>query len=132
MTIDTSKLDYQVNEHFRLDAVRFYVPSSATYEDLIATGQIELLKSDSLRYWLMKYNQEVKRNDRVEQRDYQFVHSLVIPFLVKNENYLHNESLAYEFDAMCDRRISYNEAILVSNQLLLSIIENIIRYLLAV
>jgi len=53
--INTNKLGHVTNEGKVLDAVRFYVPSSATYDDLIATGQIKLIKSDSLRYWLMAY-----------------------------------------------------------------------------
>ena len=112
-----------------LQAIRFNVPSSAIYDDLISTGKLDLLQSDSLRYWLMVYNQEVKRNDRVEQIDFQFVHTFVIPFLITNENSLQSESLNDEIIAISKRRLSNNETILRFNQILLDVIKSVLKEL---
>ena len=77
----------------------------------------------------MNYNQEITRNDRVEQLDYQFIQSIVLSFQMKIDEFLPDETNLKELKVLATRRIENNEYILLFNQILLTSIENTLRQL---
>ena len=61
---------------------RAFNPSHAVLEDLVGSGNFGLLKSDSLREALLRYQQDVDRLRVGELRDREFVSEQVEPFLL--------------------------------------------------
>lgn len=60
---------------------RFYTPSHPILDDLLATGRLELIRSDELRYALMVFGQARSRIAVIEQREREFVATQIEPFL---------------------------------------------------
>jgi len=60
---------------------RFYTPSHPVLDDLLATGRLELIRSDELRHALMVFGQARSRIAVVEQREREFVATQIEPFL---------------------------------------------------
>ncbi len=60
---------------------RFYTSSHPVLDDLLATGRLELIRSDELRYALMVFGQARSRIAVVEQREREFVATQIEPFL---------------------------------------------------
>lgn len=61
---------------------RFYTPSHPVLDDLIASGRLHLLRSDSLRYRIMRYLQERDRLAIVEERERRFSADRMEPWLL--------------------------------------------------
>ena len=60
---------------------RFYTPSHPVLDDLLATGRLELIRSDELRHALMDFGQARSRIAVVEQREREFVATQIEPYL---------------------------------------------------
>lgn len=60
---------------------RFYTASHPVLDDLLATGQLELIRSDELRHALMVFGAARSRVGVVEQREREFVASQFEPYL---------------------------------------------------
>jgi len=69
--------------HALLDSLdyRFYTPSHPVLDDVLATGRLELIRSDELRHALMVFGQARSRIAVVEQREREFVATQIEPFL---------------------------------------------------
>lgn len=61
---------------------RFYTPSHPVLDDLIASGRLHLLRSDALRYRIMRYLQERDRLAIVEERERRFSADRMEPWLL--------------------------------------------------
>lgn len=61
---------------------RFYTPSHPVLDDLIASGRLHLLRSDALRYRIMRYLQERGRLAIVEERERRFSADRMEPWLL--------------------------------------------------
>lgn len=61
---------------------RFYTPSHPVLDDLIASGRLHLLRSDTLRYRLMRYLQERDRLGIVEERERRLAAEQVEPWVL--------------------------------------------------
>jgi Family of unknown function (DUF6090) len=60
--------------------VRFYSPSKAVYQDLISSGNLNTLRSDSLRHKLFQYNQYLSKAPITEGTDRKFVEEQIEPY----------------------------------------------------
>jgi hypothetical protein len=60
---------------------RFYTPVHSVLDDLISSGNLGLIRSDSLRFAIMDYDQERERLQVVEQREAIFSAEQLEPFL---------------------------------------------------
>lgn len=60
---------------------RFYTASHPVLDELLTTGQLDLIRSDDLRHALMVFGQERSRIAVVEQREREFVVSQLEPYL---------------------------------------------------
>lgn len=86
-------LDPNVLRRLRADSVpvylasvvdsRFFTPSHPALDDLIARGRLGLLRSDALRFALLRYLQERDRLAVVEERERGFVSEQIEPWLVE-------------------------------------------------
>jgi len=60
---------------------RFYTPAHPVLEDILASGRLELLRSDELRGHLMRYIQERDRIGVLDERERVFAANRIEPFL---------------------------------------------------
>jgi hypothetical protein len=60
---------------------RFFSPARAVLDDLIDSGNLGIIRSDSLRFGLQNYLQELERLDVVERRERDFVADVVEPYV---------------------------------------------------
>lgn len=67
---------------------RFYTPVHAVFDDLIASGGLNLLRSDTLRSAILRYAQERERVANVEAVEQQIVAQTAIPYLVDKTEFL--------------------------------------------
>ncbi len=63
---------------------RFYTPSHPTLEDLTASGNLQILESETLRLALLNYTQERQRLQVVEQDYRDFINDNTEPFILAN------------------------------------------------
>ena len=71
-----------------LDRYRFYTPVHVVFDDLISSGGLNLLRSDSLRASILEYAQERERVAGVEATEQQLIIQTVIPYMVEHAEYL--------------------------------------------
>lgn len=69
------------NALIRTLEIRFYTASHPVLDELLTTGQLDLIRSDDLRHALMAFGQERSRVAVVEQREREFVFSQLEPYL---------------------------------------------------
>lgn len=60
---------------------RFYSPSHAVLNELVASGDLGLLRSDSLRHALLRYDEEQQRLAGVEESEQAIQRIVVVPYL---------------------------------------------------
>jgi len=65
--------------------LRSYSPSNAVYQDLISSGNLNILRSDSLRYKLFQYNQYLSKAPITENRDRRLVEEHIEPYFKGRE-----------------------------------------------
>lgn len=65
---------------------RFYTPSHPNLEDLVASGNLQILRSEALRTALLSYTQERDRLVEVEQRYRDYVTDNVEPYVLAHAN----------------------------------------------
>ena len=71
-----------------ITARRFYTPVHAVFDDLISSGGLNLIRSDTLRIAILKYAQERERVAGVESSEQQFVTQTVVPYVVDKAEFL--------------------------------------------
>lgn len=62
---------------------RFYTPAHAVLEDLISSGNLELIRSDSLRRLILQYEQARGRLEVAETRERAFLADELEPYLAR-------------------------------------------------
>ena len=75
---------------------RFYTPVHSVLDDLISSGNLGLIRSDSLRFAIMDYDQERERLQVVEELERSFMAEQIEPFLaarLRLSDYLANYAL---------------------------------------
>jgi hypothetical protein len=71
-----------------LDSYRFYTPVHAVFDDLISSGALNLLRSDTLRVAILAYAQERDRVAGVENTEQQIVTHTIVPYLLEKAEFL--------------------------------------------
>lgn len=67
---------------------RFYTPVHAVFDDLISSGGLNLIRSDTLRTAILEYAQERERVASVEDSEQQFLTQMVVPYLIGRAEFL--------------------------------------------
>jgi hypothetical protein len=69
----------------QLLTVRIYSPTDAVYQDLVSSGNLNLIKSDSLRHEMLQYRRKLSRAPITEQSDVDLIESQIEPYLVSKQ-----------------------------------------------
>ena len=80
--VDQDTLRMAMNELLNL---RIYSPTNAVYEDLISSGNLNLLSSDSLRSELIEYRGRLSRTPLTEQSDLDVIEKQIQPYLIQKQ-----------------------------------------------
>lgn len=65
--------------------VRIYSPTDVVYQDLVSSGNLRLITSDSLRHEMLKYRQKLARAPVAEQSDIDLIENRIEPYLVSKQ-----------------------------------------------
>ncbi|MCE7995150.1 MAG: hypothetical protein HEP71_24435 [Roseivirga sp.] len=65
--------------------VRLYSSTDAVYEDLVSSGNLRLISSDSIRYEMMQYRRKLSRAPITEQSDIDLIENRIEPYLVSKQ-----------------------------------------------
>ena len=77
--VGTDTLRSAMNE---LVTVRIYSPTDAVYQDLVSSGNLRLITSDTLRREIMQYRRRLSRTPLTEQSDLEVVEKQIQPYLI--------------------------------------------------
>ena len=69
----------------QLLTARIYSPTDAVYQDLVSSGNLRLMTSDSLRQKIMKYQKMLSRVPITEQSDIDLIAEQIEPYLVNKK-----------------------------------------------
>lgn len=69
----------------QLLSVRIYSPTDVVYEDLVSSGNLRLITSDSLRHEMLQYRQKLVRAPVAEQSDIDLIETRIEPYLVSKQ-----------------------------------------------
>lgn len=81
-TVDPDTLRRAMDE---LLTVRIYSPTDAVYQDLVSSGNLRLMTSDSLRYKIYQYRRMLSRVPVTEQSDIDLIANQIEPYLVNKK-----------------------------------------------
>lgn len=62
--------------------IRLYSPTDAVYQDLVSSGNLGIIKSDSIKLTLFNYRRYLSRVPLTEQSDLQMIASQLEPYLI--------------------------------------------------
>lgn len=65
--------------------LRIYSPTDAVYEDLVSSGNLALISSDSLRHEMLEYRQKLSRAPLTEQSDIDLIENQIEPYLISKQ-----------------------------------------------
>lgn len=65
--------------------VRVYSPTDVVYQDLVSSGNLRLITSDSLRHEMLQYRQKLARAPVAEQSDIDLIENRIEPYLVSKQ-----------------------------------------------
>lgn len=69
----------------QLLSVRVYSPTDVVYEDLVSSGNLRLITSDSLRHEMLQYRQKLVRAPVAEQSDIDLIENRIEPYLIDKQ-----------------------------------------------
>ena len=64
---------------------RIYSPTDAVYQDLVSSGNLRLITSDSLRHVILQYRRMLSRVPVTEQGDIDLIKNQIEPYLVERK-----------------------------------------------
>jgi len=70
-----------------LTTYRFYTPTTSVYEDLISSGNLGIIKSDAIRYMILKDNQNTARAPISEQSERAYVENQLTEYFIRRQVY---------------------------------------------
>lgn len=65
--------------------LRIYSPTDAVYQDLVSSGNLALISSDSIRHQMLEYRQKLARAPVAEQSDIDLIENQIEPYLVSKQ-----------------------------------------------
>lgn len=80
--VDPDTLRDAINE---LMMIRLFSPTEAVYEDLVSSGNLRLIQSDSLRRTILEFRQRLTRVPLTEQQDLQLIQNQIEPYLINRQ-----------------------------------------------
>ena len=69
----------------QLLSIRIYSPTDAVYSDLVSSGNLRLISSDSVRKYILYYQGALSRKDVTELSDINLVENKLEPYLVEQQ-----------------------------------------------
>ena len=69
----------------QLLSLRIYSPTDAVYQDLVSSGNLRLITSDSVRKYILLYQGALSRKDVTELSDINLVETQLEPYLVEKQ-----------------------------------------------
>lgn len=97
-----------------LTTYRFYSPTTAVYEDLVSSGNLNLIGSDSIRYMILTDDQRRSRAPIAEMSERNYVENQLVAYLIEKRAY---SLLSLEED-LDEIQTSDRDARLITNALL--------------
>lgn len=97
-----------------LTTFRFYSPTTAVYDDLISSGNLSIIKSDSIRYLILTDKQRRSRAPATEMSERNYIENQLVDFLIEKRAY----SLLSMEENLAEIQVSERDARLITSALL--------------